>query len=108
MLSLALVEEISRLLAEGQLSHRKIAAKLGVSRGTVGAIASGRRGMYGHEPGAENLSLNQQSALAERCPTCGAMVYKPCLLCRSREYKQRQERLSKLAGGPDDDRLRVA
>ncbi len=106
MLSLVLVEEIRRLLEEGQLSHRKIAAKLGVSRGTVGAIASGRRGMYGHE--ANGLSMNSQSVLAERCPTCGAMVYKPCLLCRSREYKRRQERLAELISVEEGDRLKVA
>ncbi len=108
MLSLALVEEIRRLLVEGQLSHRKIAAKLSVSRGTVGAIASGRRGMFGHEPDADGLSLNSQSALAERCPTCGARVYKPCLLCRSREYKRRQERLAELISSEDGNRLKVA
>lgn len=35
MLSLSVVQEIDRLLQEGQLSQRKIAARLGVSRGTV-------------------------------------------------------------------------
>ena len=36
MLALSVVEEIDRLLDEGELSQRKIAARLGVSRGTVG------------------------------------------------------------------------
>ncbi len=97
MLSLALVEEIRRLLDEGQLSHRKIAAKLGVSRGTVGAIASGRRGIYGREPSSDGSALACLDQVPERCSSCGAKVYKPCMLCSVRAYQIRQGRLAKLA-----------
>ncbi len=89
MLPLATVQEISRLLAEGQLSQRKIAKKLGVSRGTVGAIASGRRGMFGKEPDNDRPELCCFEVPPERCNGCGALVYKPCVLCRTREYQRR-------------------
>ena len=96
MLSLALVQEVRRLLDEGELSQRKIAKKLGVSRGTVGAIASGRRGLYGREPDEEDDSLCCIEVPPERCPSCGGMVYMPCVLCRAREYRSREKRLLQL------------
>ena len=43
MIATSVVDEIRRLLQEGCLSQRKIAAQIGVSRGTVNAIALGRR-----------------------------------------------------------------
>ena len=89
MLTLATVQEISRLVEEGELSQRKIARKLGVSRGTVGSIASGRRGMFGREPEEDCPELCCFDAPPERCPGCGAMVYMPCVLCRTREYQRR-------------------
>ncbi len=46
MLPLGKVKEAERLLARGGLSHRKIAALVGISRATVGAIAAGRRPDY--------------------------------------------------------------
>lgn len=90
MLPLAVIEEIRRLLAEGQLSQRKIAARLGVSRATVGSIASGRRGIYGNEPKSDPQVFSAYDNPPERCAGCGARVYKPCLLCQTRAYKRRQ------------------
>jgi len=108
MLPLVLVEEIRRMLDEGQFSHRKIAAKLKVSRGTVGAIASGRRGIYGREPDPDAIGLACLDLAPERCLSCGAMVYKPCVLCNARAYRQRQRRLSELAMRRIAPRRRVA
>jgi hypothetical protein len=90
MLSALKVLEI-RCLLNQELSQQAIADKLGVSRTTVNAIASGRRGLFGREvlnsrrrprlgrvdPGVESI----------RCPGCGGLVYAPCLLCRSRNYR---------------------
>ncbi len=42
MLTQTVVEDIRRLLADDQLSHRKIAQLTGVCRGTIGAIAAGK------------------------------------------------------------------
>jgi hypothetical protein len=87
MLSAALIHEIDCLLKESELSHRKIAARLGVSRGIVNAIANGRRGLHGKEPlGEERRSLAPASS-AERCSHCGYRVYPPCLICHAREHK---------------------
>jgi hypothetical protein len=99
MLPLAVVEEIRRLLDEGTLSQRKIAAKLDVSRGTVGAIACGKRGLYGREPDPEERELTSLDLLPERCRGCGAMVHMPCVLCRARRYAQRQRALRELSLG---------
>ncbi len=86
MLSLYLVEEICRLLEEGDLSQRKIAKKLGVSRGTVSALATGRRGAYGREPKDD---APETLGPPERCPGCGMLVVLPCVYCRAVEYRQR-------------------
>jgi hypothetical protein len=86
MLSTTLVHEIDRLLQEGELSHRKIAARLSVSRGTIAAIASGRRGLYGREPDDDGRS-RASTAPAARCPECGFRVYMPCLICEARQLR---------------------
>lgn len=96
MLPLVKVEEVKRLLDEGKLSQRKIAAKLGVSRGTVGSIANGKRGIYGREPDHSEPTLCCPDLPPERCPSCGGMVYMPCVLCKAREYRQREKKLLQL------------
>ena len=90
MLPKALVDEVNRLLHEGKLSQRKIAGRLGVSRATVSAIASGRRGLYGREPEGER-TLGRGGSPPARCPRCGYRVYMPCLVCRSRDYRREQQ-----------------
>ncbi len=89
MLPIALVNEIDRLLQEGELSQRKIAIRLGVSRGTISAIVKGRRGLYGREP-AETPSPLIPTSPPARCPRCGYRVYLPCLICLARQHKQNQ------------------
>ena len=91
MLSIALVEEIDRLLQDGNLSQRKIATRLGVSRGTVNAIANGRRGLFGKEPTEARSDPSPHGVSPERCPRCGFKVYLPCLVCRTREYRDAQK-----------------
>jgi hypothetical protein len=91
MLSTALVHEIDRLLKEGELSHRKIAARLGVSRGVIGAIANGRRGLYGKEPLNEDRHSLTPTAPATRCCRCGYRVYLPCLICEARKQRGEQK-----------------
>ncbi len=101
MLPLVVVEEIRRLLNEAELSQRKIADKLGVSRGTVGAISNGRRGIYGREPDPHESDLYRLDLPPERCLGCGGKVYVPCLLCGARRYAKRQKRLRQIAVGGD-------
>ena len=83
MLAAKTVIEIQRLLDAKTHSQRRIAVLLGVSRGSVAAIASGKR--------RAELADECDDAPAEhagppaRCPGCGGLVYMPCLLCRLRK-----------------------
>ena len=86
------VAEVRRLLTEGELSQRKIAGLTGVSRGTVAAIASGRRPDYDTLSPRAN-DPDEPTGPAERCPGCGGMVYLPCRLCLVRSKKNDQRRL---------------
>ena len=47
MILLTTAREIARLLKEGNLSYRRIARRVGVSRMTVSNIATGKRGVHG-------------------------------------------------------------
>lgn len=87
MLPLAKVLEIQRLLGSTDLSCRKIAKQVEVSRGVVNAIANGTRGVHGRE--AERVT---EELRAERCGECGEMVYPPCVACRARDYRKRRVR----------------
>ncbi len=107
MLPLSKVKEVRRLLDEGKLSQRKIAKMLGVSRGIVGAIASGRRGIYGKEPQENDfLGLPSEEFDPERCPGCGGWIYMPCAVCRVRAYLERNRRLEEFRRMSDEPVLR--
>jgi DNA-directed RNA polymerase subunit RPC12/RpoP len=93
MLALALVEEIERLLAEGSLSQRKIAERMDVSRGTVSAIANGRRGNWGRE--ADDAD-HPPAGPPVRCQKCGYRVVMPCIICEARQYQSRRLAMRKL------------
>lgn len=83
-----IVQEVLRLLAEDRLSQRGIARQLRISRGTVLAIAKGRR------PDYEALRRRRRADLPQgppvRCPGCGGLVQMPCLLCRVRAQKEHE------------------
>ena len=85
MLPTTLVLEIRRLLDLGELSQRAIAQQVGVSRGIVAEMASGRRGDHGVEPEQQSpiTSPNRELTIPIRCPACGGLVYAPCRLCRA-------------------------
>ena len=83
MLTSRQIAEVHRLLADGQWSQRDVARMVGISRGSVQLIASGRRKDFGSD--AEDES--EEPGFAVRCPTCGGKVYAPCRLCRIRNLK---------------------
>ena len=91
MIQHSVVEEVKRLLSEGKLSQRKIAKHIGISRATVGAIASGRRPAYQQRPPSED-DLFQSSGPPRRCHGCGGLVYLPCRLCHVRGIKRNDQR----------------
>lgn len=90
MIAATVVNEIERLLAEGRLSQRKIASLTGVSRGTVGAIASGQRVLQSPAPSALAEESFAPDAPIARCPICGAKVRMPCLACQLRANRERR------------------
>jgi transcriptional regulator with XRE-family HTH domain len=89
MIAQTIVTEVRRLLADETLSQRKIARLMGVSRGTVGTIAAGKRPDYEMLRPAQEDDRDEPAGPPERCPGCGGMVYLPCRLCRVRERAAR-------------------
>lgn len=87
MIALGKIKEAEQLLAEGKLSHRKIAATIGISRSTIGAIAAGRRPDYEARQRAREEEAARPLGPPARCAQCGGMVYMPCRLCRVRQLK---------------------
>ncbi|GAB4134364.1 MAG: hypothetical protein Kow0040_18010 [Thermogutta sp.] len=79
MLNLHRVRSVERLLRAGKMSRRAIAAKLGVSRGTVAKIAA--RMKAGPQEDAVSADINAESPPTARCPNCGALVEMPCRAC---------------------------
>jgi hypothetical protein len=88
MLAQRVVDEIRNLLATG-LSYRKIALTTGISRGSIGAIANGRRV---DRVSREDEDSRQPCGPLTRCPTCGGMVCLPCLLCGTRAAIRKRPR----------------
>ena len=80
--------EIRRLLQQGKLSQRQIALSVGVSRGTVNAIARGKRPHSTRRGTWDEPSPVGPVGPLRRCPTCGGLVQMPCLLCRIRRLQQ--------------------
>jgi hypothetical protein len=87
MLAPKTVAEIQRLLDLKTHSQRRIAAMLGVSRGSVAAIASGKRRDVLAD--AADEAPMEPSGPPARCPGCGGLVYMPCVLCRLRNEQPR-------------------
>ncbi len=90
MIATTLVREIRELLRAGELSQRKIARRLGVSRGSVNAIARGKRPDRSARRSAFADGFVVPTGLPRRCPGCGGMVQMPCLLCYVRAIRQRR------------------
>lgn len=97
MIRASVVQEVKRLLAEGRLSQRKIARRAGLSRGSVGLIAQGKRPDYQPRRDMEE-ELSGPVGPPERCPSCGALVYLPCRLCRLKELLAKSTPMHGLGG----------
>ena len=82
MIAAGVVEHIRQLLDQGEVSQRRIARQLGVSRGTVNAIAQGRRRDCPTASDSDPLGFVPPQGVPRRCPGCGGLVQMPCLLCR--------------------------
>jgi hypothetical protein len=83
MIAADMIAEVRRLLAEKRLSQREIAKRTGVSRGTVSAVASGKR-RKGPRPlrsSGERGGFRPPTGMPTRCRGCGALTQMPCLAC---------------------------
>ncbi len=92
MIAQSVVAEVRRLLSETPLSQRKIAALTGISRGTVSAIAAGRRRDFEAIQSQDSNEWEEPAGPLERCGGCGGMVYMPCRLCAAREQLAKRPR----------------
>ncbi len=98
--------ETKRLLAMRTLSHRRIAALVGVSRATVNAIARGKR--KNREQREIERHAPMPSGPLVRCPGCGGKVQLPCLTCRAERIRERDcELLRELRRQAQAQRLRA-
>ena len=100
MIASSVVSEIKRLLAGGSRSQREIARMTGVSRGTVGAIATGKRTDYDALSSDAAEEIEEPTGPPRRCPGCGGMVYIPCRLCHVRKLVA-ESRVARPPGRPD-------
>ncbi len=96
MIRSSVVEKIHRLLRAGRLSQRKIARQVGVSRGTVGAIAHQERPDYEARRRRQEAEFEFPTGPAVRCPDCGAMTQMPCLACGVRAWREKQRPANRL------------
>lgn len=86
MLTPQQVIEIQSLLHSSALPMREIARRSGVSRGTVQAIADGRRQAAPQWPRNDETRTDDERP-PRRCAGCGGLVYPPCRLCQVRRLK---------------------
>jgi hypothetical protein len=91
MISPAKVAEVRRLLVEEGLSQRNVANLTGVSRGTIHAIAAGKRPDYELSRRPFDADFSPPDGPPRRCPECGGMVHMPCRLCRVRAMMRREQ-----------------
>lgn len=92
MLEDSVIKQIQMLVQQGHLSQRKIAKQLGVSRGTVQAVANGKRiERSGHPASATWIAPSGQP---QRSPLCGGRVRMPCLACQLYEFDQKEMALA--------------
>ena len=78
MINNIIIQKIQILLKQGKMSQRQIAKNLGVSRGTVHAVAKGKRTLTT----AKTVFWVAPTGQPKRCPQCGGHVRMPCLACQ--------------------------
>jgi DNA-binding XRE family transcriptional regulator len=92
MLSPDVIRKIQQLLEERQHTHRKIATSVGVSRSTVAAVAKGERRITDTVRRVPKPKPKPKPPEGiQRCPSCGAKVRMPCLLCQMREMASNEQ-----------------
>ena len=98
------IEEIQRRLALPRATRRSVAREMGISRGTVDAVANGKREPI--ELGPLEPDELEISVPPERCGGCGGKInVLPCVLCRARTIRARRRRARTIRARrlPEDD-----
>jgi len=90
MIAPEIISQIQRLLDRGELSHRKIASQLGVSRGTVNSVANGSRARREARRSPPVERFDPPHGPPRRCPSCGRLVQMPCLACGLQKLSARR------------------
>ena len=85
MISDAVHDRVLELWATTDLSIRKIAKKVGISRGSVAAICTGRRVKMGDRNRNRNRRDDGLAVVGwHRCPRCGGLINtRACVACRA-------------------------
>jgi transcriptional regulator with XRE-family HTH domain len=108
MIEPAKIKEVERLLATSQYSQRKIAKLTGVSRAIISDIATGKRPDYEARRAARKEMEKGFGGPPRRCPTCGALVYMPCQLCRVREISEHRRVVMRLRNSQHQEESNTA
>jgi hypothetical protein len=102
MIADGVIEECQQLLASG-VTHREIARRLGISRGTIDSVRSGKRQPGDHQKGKGKNETRQLfgTVAPRKCQVIGNHVVTtdPCLGCFmkiQREIELRRRREGKL------------
>lgn len=99
MIAPAMIDKIRRMVATGSYSLRQIARLTGVSRGTVAAVAHGKR-LDRPSPADDGAGEEPLGPIA-RCPRCGALAHLPCRACDVHSW-QAVHRRGRSAGPVDE------
>jgi len=78
-----------QLILDEKLSQRQIAKQTGLSRATIGAIASGKRRIFKRKPLL--VIEHDKNSPHVRCPGCGLRVRLPCVRCLLQKYGKKQK-----------------
>jgi predicted XRE-type DNA-binding protein len=89
MLENATIRKILHLIEQKTMSQRQIAKRLGVSRGTVQAVAHGKR--TEHTPAVKVATWVAPTGKPKRCRICGSYAKTPCLACQLYKLPQDSE-----------------
>ncbi len=83
-------ERVKELLATG-LTRREIARQVGISKGTVRAMATGQWFKRpAKRPAKRRVEFKPPSGPLVWCSRCRANVQKPCVACGARRWKAGQ------------------
>ncbi len=89
MIARDIVRDIRQMLTEGRLSQRAIAARTGVSRGTILRHRPRKRGDYPPRYIPKDMHFMPPAGRPVRCSGCGGLVQMPCLACYLRRRNRR-------------------